>query len=144
MFPYHEAGFRLSFAPMDPDKLRALLEQLRRGDVSVDDTVRELANLPYKDLGFARVDHHRHLRTGFPEVVLGLGKTAEQIGHIMAELQRTGSNLLAPSGPAARRGRTPKPWCECCRCLATSSPRAPSSSSRSRSRRSDAAPCSSS
>src|SRR3954462_7010038 len=95
MFPYHEAGFRLSFAPMDPDKLRPLLEQLLGGDDSVDDPVRELADLPYKDLGFARVDHHRHLRTGFPEVVLGLGKTADQIGQIMSELARTGANVLA-------------------------------------------------
>ncbi|MCA1663200.1 MAG: nickel pincer cofactor biosynthesis protein LarB [Myxococcales bacterium] len=80
---------------MDPKKLRALLERVSAGDAAVDDAMRELADLPFKDLGFARVDHHRHLRTGFPEVVLGLGKTAEQIGHIVAELARTGANVLA-------------------------------------------------
>ncbi|MGZ3440972.1 MAG: nickel pincer cofactor biosynthesis protein LarB, partial [Polyangia bacterium] len=67
---------------MDPTKVRQLLERVRAGDASVDDALRDLADLPFKDLGFARVDHHRHLRTGFPEVVLGLGKTAEQIGKI--------------------------------------------------------------
>jgi NCAIR mutase (PurE)-related protein len=80
---------------MDPKQLRQLLERVHAGNASVDDALRELADLPYKDLGFARVDHHRHLRTGFPEVVLGLGKTAEQIGHIMSELARTGANVLA-------------------------------------------------
>jgi len=75
--------------------LRQLLERVHDGQASVDEAMRDLADLPYKDLGFARVDHHRHLRTGFPEVVLGLGKTAEQIGHIMAELARTGANVLA-------------------------------------------------
>src|SRR3954471_20323111 len=80
---------------MDPKQLRQLLERVHAGNSSVDDALRELADLPFKDLGFARVDHHRHLRTGFPEVVLGLGKTAEQIGHIMSELARTGANVLA-------------------------------------------------
>src|SRR3954469_2151311 len=80
---------------MDPDKIRALLEGVRAGDRSVDQALTELADLPYRDLGFAHVDHHRHLRTGFPEVVLGLGKTAEQIGAIVAELARRGGNVLA-------------------------------------------------
>ena len=80
---------------MDPAKLRALLERVQGGEASVDDALRDLANLPFADLGFARVDHHRHLRTGFPEVVLGLGKTAEQIAAIVAELARTGANVLA-------------------------------------------------
>jgi hypothetical protein len=55
----------------------------------------ELRDLPYRDLGFARVDHHRHLRTGFPEVVLGSGKTAEQIAAIVEDLARGGGNVLA-------------------------------------------------
>src|SRR5256885_16992438 len=82
---------------MDPSKVRQLLERVRAGDASVEDALNDLADLPFKDLGFARVDHHRHLRTGFPEVVLGLGKTAEQIGHIVVELARTGANVLARS-----------------------------------------------
>jgi pyridinium-3,5-biscarboxylic acid mononucleotide synthase len=80
---------------MDSDMLRALLERVHGGELPVDDAVRALTDLPYKDLGFARVDHHRHLRTGFPEVVLGLGKSAEQIGRILAELARAGGNVLA-------------------------------------------------
>jgi pyridinium-3,5-biscarboxylic acid mononucleotide synthase len=80
---------------VDPKQLRHLLERVQRGHATVDDAVRDLADLPFKDLGFARVDHHRHLRTGFPEVVLGLGKSAEQIGAILQELRRTGANVLA-------------------------------------------------
>jgi len=89
------ANLSTKLSAMDPRHLRHLLERVRAGEAGVDEALRELADLPYKDLGFARVDHHRHLRTGFPEVVLGLGKTAEQIGHIMAELARTGANVLA-------------------------------------------------
>ncbi|HEY2749004.1 MAG TPA: nickel pincer cofactor biosynthesis protein LarB [Polyangia bacterium] len=80
---------------MDPAKLRALLARVHAGETGVDEALRDLANLPFADLGFARVDHHRHLRTGFPEVVLGLGKTAEQIASIAGELARTGANVLA-------------------------------------------------
>lgn len=86
---------------MDPAKLKALLERVQGGDASVDEALRELADSPFRDLGFARVDHHRHLRTGFPEVVLGLGKTAEQIASIMSELARTGANVLATRVPDA-------------------------------------------
>jgi NCAIR mutase (PurE)-related protein len=81
--------------PMDPKAVKELLENVRAGSVSVDDALGELADLPYRDLGFAHVDHHRHLRGGFPEVVLGSGKTAEQIAAILNELKRGGANLLA-------------------------------------------------
>lgn len=87
---------------MDPVKLKALLERVQGGALSVDDALGELADLPFKDLGFANVDHHRHLRTGFPEVVLGAGKTAEQVAAIMAELARSGSNVLATRVDAAQ------------------------------------------
>jgi NCAIR mutase (PurE)-related protein len=80
---------------MDPEKIRQLLEGVRAGERSVSEALTELADLPYRDLGFAHVDHHRHLRTGFPEVVLGSGKTAEQIVAILNELKKGGSNLLA-------------------------------------------------
>jgi NCAIR mutase (PurE)-related protein len=79
---------------MDPDKVRQLLEGVRAGERSVDQALTELADLPYRDLGFAHVDHHRHLRTGFPEVVLGSGKSAEQIVAILNELKKGGANLL--------------------------------------------------
>jgi pyridinium-3,5-biscarboxylic acid mononucleotide synthase len=62
--------------------------------MQVDDAVAELRQLPFADLGFAVVDHHRTLRQGVPEVILGEGKTAEQIITIARELARTGQNVL--------------------------------------------------
>ena len=60
----------------------------------MDDAIRELRYLPYSDLGFARVDHHRAIRQGFPEVILGLGKTPAQIAAIASEIVTRGSTLL--------------------------------------------------
>lgn len=73
-------------APIDEGTLRRLLEACAGGVLSVDDAVRELRYLPYSDLGFARVDHHRELRLGLPEAVYGPGKTAEQVAAIVAAL----------------------------------------------------------
>ncbi len=80
---------------MDPERVRALLEAVEGGRASVDDAMRELRDLPFRALPFAHVDTHRHLRTGFPEVVLGQGKTAEQIAAILGELVRAGSLAFA-------------------------------------------------
>jgi pyridinium-3,5-biscarboxylic acid mononucleotide synthase len=80
---------------MDPERLRDLLEAVAARRVPVEDAVRELRELPFRDLGFAHADTHRHLRTGFPEVVLGQGKSPEQIAAILAELSRGGSTVLA-------------------------------------------------
>src|SRR4051794_41363993 len=80
---------------MDPDRLRLLLEGVATRRTSVDDAVRELRELPFRSLGFAHADTHRYVRTGFPEVVLGEGKTPEQIAAILAELARGGSTVLA-------------------------------------------------
>ena len=80
---------------MDNVRLSALLHEVRAGTTSVDDAARALATLPFRVLdGVATVDHHRHLRQGFPEVVLGQGKTPEQIATIMAELARPETNVL--------------------------------------------------
>jgi NCAIR mutase (PurE)-related protein len=79
---------------MDPKRLRELLEGVQHGTTSVEAAVAELKDLPYADLGFAAVDHHRALRHGAPEVVLGHGKTADQIAGIARELARTGQNVL--------------------------------------------------
>lgn len=87
---------------LDPASLRALLDAVARGETSTAEALRELADLPFRDLGFARVDHHRHLRRGTPEVVLGLGKTAEQIAAIVAELLRAGGPVLATRVDAAK------------------------------------------
>ncbi len=79
---------------MHPERLRELLEGVRRGATSIDDAVTELRDLPYADLGYATVDHHRALRQGAPEVIFGHGKTAAQIIGIARELSRTGQNVL--------------------------------------------------
>ncbi|MEW6322716.1 MAG: nickel pincer cofactor biosynthesis protein LarB [Acidobacteriota bacterium] len=75
---------------MTPAELRSLLDRVRAGDVEpADAEARLLAALrdrPYADLGFARVDHHRSIRQGFPEVVLGLGKTPDQIAGIAVQI----------------------------------------------------------
>jgi len=78
--------------------LQDLLERVARGDVPVTAALDQLVDAfrarPFEDLGFARVDHHRALRQGFPEVVLGLGKTPAQIAAIAAEIASRGSTLL--------------------------------------------------
>ncbi|MGO9836849.1 MAG: nickel pincer cofactor biosynthesis protein LarB [Polyangiaceae bacterium] len=79
---------------MDLRRLRALLDGVRQGQTPVDDALAELKDLPYADLGYASVDHHRAVRQGVPEVVLGHGKTAAQIVGIARELARTGQNVL--------------------------------------------------
>lgn len=71
---------------MNLKELNRILEGVRRGKVSADEALRRLKTLPYEDLGFAKVDHHRHLRRGFPEVIFGEGKTVPQIVAIMAKV----------------------------------------------------------
>src|SRR6185369_1996941 len=79
---------------MDAARIKALLEAVRAGSIEVDEALSELHDLPFRDLGFATVDHHRALRTGVPEVIFGQPKTAEQIAAIAAELIRKGDNVL--------------------------------------------------
>ncbi len=73
---------------MDELLLRQLLVDVSRGDCDPDEAVRRLRHLPYADLGFARVDHHRALRQGFPEAVYGPGKSPGQCASIVVELLR--------------------------------------------------------
>jgi NCAIR mutase (PurE)-related protein len=80
---------------MDPDQLRHLLDDVRAGRSSVDDAMATLRELPFRSLGFAHADTHRHLRTGFPEVVLGTGKTSAQIASLLVELGRGGTPVMA-------------------------------------------------
>lgn len=90
---------------MDQHQLRSLLEQVRQGAVDVNAAVDRLKHLPFEDLGFAKVDHHRAIRHGMPEVVFGKGKTPEQIEQIALHLLARASNVLvtrAPSEAAAR------------------------------------------
>ena len=79
---------------MDPAFLRALLEKVAAGGASVDEALGALRDLPYHDVGVARVDHHRELRQGIPEVVLGERKTAEQIVTIAKDIVAHGTNLM--------------------------------------------------
>jgi hypothetical protein len=71
---------------MDASSLRTLIEHVAAGRCSPDDAVRQLRRLPYSDLGFARVDHHRDLRLGMPEAVYGPGKTPEHCGAVVGDL----------------------------------------------------------
>lgn len=79
---------------MDQERLKQLLEQVKAGAVDVPQAVEQLRHLPFENLGFAHVDHHRALRQGFPEVIFGLGKTPEQVAAIAARLLERASNLL--------------------------------------------------
>ena len=83
---------------MNPSDLHKLLARVADGSLGPTEAehqlLGELRARPYEDLGFARVDHHRAIRQGFPEVVLGLGKTPAQIAAIAAEIVRSGSTLL--------------------------------------------------
>src|SRR5678809_1596455 len=79
---------------MDQDHLRGLLEQVRAGAVDVDAAMERMRHLPFEDLGFAKVDHHRALRHGIPEVVFGKGKTPDQVSAIVASLLDKAQNVL--------------------------------------------------
>jgi len=79
---------------MDQNQLRALLEQVREGAVEVDAALDRLRHLPFEDLGFAKLDHHRAIRQGMPEVVFGQGKRPDQVAEIAARLLARSSNVL--------------------------------------------------
>lgn len=68
------------------DKLLRVLESLKSGDASIQETMDQLRNLPYEDLGYVKIDHHRMLRKGMPEVVFGMGKSPEQVAAIAERL----------------------------------------------------------
>lgn len=84
----------MSAAPFSPASLRALFENVAQNRLSPDAALAQLRDLPFQDLGFAKVDHHRALRQGFPEVVFGEGKTPAQIAAIVAELKEHGAPIL--------------------------------------------------
>ncbi len=107
---------------MTTDKLKQLLEAVASGDTSPDQALGRLKSLPFEDLGFARVDHHRVLRQGFPEVIFGQGKTAEQIVAIARAIHGQGAAVLAtrvdPEKAEAVRAQFPElEYQPACRCL---------------------------
>jgi NCAIR mutase (PurE)-related protein len=79
---------------MDDERVVKLLEQVRSGQLTVSTAVARLRHLPFEDLGFAKVDHHRALRQGFPEVIMGQGKRARDIAAIVRAMRRNNNNIL--------------------------------------------------
>lgn len=79
---------------MDQDQMRRLLDQVRSGSIGVDAALERVRHLPFEDLGYAKLDHHRSLRHGITEVIFGLGKTPEQVESIAARLLEKSPNLL--------------------------------------------------
>ncbi len=79
---------------MQETRLRQLLRSFRQGKLAEDAMIETLRELPFGDLGHSKVDHHRELRQGFPEVILGEGKTAGQVNAIAKEMLRHQSNVL--------------------------------------------------
>ncbi len=79
---------------MDQDQLRSLFEQVRSGAVNIDAAVERMRHMPFEDLGFAKVDHHRALRHGMPEVIFAQGKTPEQVVMIAEKLLENAPNVL--------------------------------------------------
>jgi NCAIR mutase (PurE)-related protein len=80
---------------MDSEYLRILLGKVKDGNVTVDEALLELKKLPFEDLGFVKVDHHRNIRNGYPEVIYCEGKTAEQVKKIVEKLMESNNNIMA-------------------------------------------------
>jgi NCAIR mutase (PurE)-related protein len=79
---------------MDRDGIEKILSSVRDGKLSVDEAVRDLKHLPYEDISFAKIDHHRHLRQGVPEVIFGAGKTVAQVVRIAKAMHKKGGRFL--------------------------------------------------
>ncbi len=80
---------------MSPERIRELLEGVRAGQTSVDAALKTLKGLPFENLGFATLDHHRTLRQGFPEVIFSQGKTTDQVVQIAGRIVEAGVAMLA-------------------------------------------------
>lgn len=80
---------------MQENNLKEILNKYKKGDIREDEAVDYLKNLPYEDITFARIDHHREMRWGFPEVIFCQGKSPEQVSAIAQKIIERGSNLLA-------------------------------------------------
>jgi NCAIR mutase (PurE)-related protein len=79
---------------MTESEIRKILGAVQSRKTSIDDAMEKLKHLPYENLGFARIDHHRSLRQGFPEVIFGRGKTVKQITTIVAKMLTKNHNIL--------------------------------------------------
>lgn len=109
---------------MDSHALRQLLRQVREGSLDEEAALQRLRHLPFEDIGIARVDHHRSVRQGFPEVIYGAGKTPAQIAAIFERLvERSSENILITRTSAEVHGliqqrHAEAKWYEDCRCVA--------------------------
>jgi pyridinium-3,5-biscarboxylic acid mononucleotide synthase len=90
---------------MDSQQLQQLLERVRDGQTTVDAAIDSMRHLPFEDLGFAKVDHHRAIRHGMPEVILGQGKDPDQVAGIAAALLARSRNLLLTRATSAMAAR---------------------------------------
>src|SRR2546428_10118880 len=79
---------------MTEDQIRKILENYRSGEISMSEAMERLRTLPFEDLGFANVDHHRSIRQGFPEVIFGSGKTIDQVARIVESMYKHDHNIL--------------------------------------------------
>ena len=97
---------------MHPEHLRHLLESLKRGEISTEDVLGRLKTFSFEDVGFAKIDHHRRMRNGYPEVVYGEGKTPEQVAEIFSRLADQNPNVLCTRASRAAaeavRARVPE------------------------------------
>ncbi|HWR16485.1 MAG TPA: nickel pincer cofactor biosynthesis protein LarB [Terriglobales bacterium] len=80
---------------MNADQLKKLFQKVKQGKLSPDEAVQQLQHMPFEDLGFAKVDHHRSVRVGMPEVIFSQGKTASQVANIFERLSARSHNVLA-------------------------------------------------
>jgi len=85
---------------MDPAAIELLLNEVRQGKTDVPAALQKLRHLPFEDLGFAKLDHHRALRTGMPEVIFAAGKTSLQVAAIFDRMAKAGGNVLATRASA--------------------------------------------
>ena len=82
---------------MNAKEVEKLLNEVKIGDTSVDKALEILKNFPYTDLGFARIDHHREMRTGYPEIIYCAGKTIDQVREIFRVMSEKENNVIGTS-----------------------------------------------
>jgi hypothetical protein len=79
---------------MNAKEVEKLLKNVKKGDTSIEEALEILKNFPYTDLGFARIDHHREMRTGYPEIIYCAGKSVEQVREIFRVMSEKESNVI--------------------------------------------------
>lgn len=96
---------------MEQKELKALLKGIADGKISVDDAMLKFRSMPFEDIGFAKLDHHRGIRQGAAEVIYGAGKTAEQIGEIAAKMLYAGQKTVIITRIDAEKAEAVKKKC---------------------------------